>query len=140
MNFIPFLFSIFIATSAQAIPSSEVKQFVKENYLNAAYNKLNVHRLKKGVHPEFKMVWMNGSELKKMKLNKWISIIKSQIKEKKDRTYSFSFEEILLSSSNQEAFVRTHLSQNRQLKYVDYLFLKKVKGKWLIVHKYFESI
>ena len=115
----------------------EVRTFIENNYINAAYNQLNVENLAIGFHEDLNMVWEDSGVLKSLSFQKWLDLIEDQKSKGIDRNYQHKFIEVKVGQKKAMAILE--LSQNGKIKFTDYLFLKKQNGQWKVVHKYFEK-
>lgn len=117
---------------------NEIERVITESYLVPVYLRTNLEVIKRGFHDEFTMYVLDRGELSVQSRDEWIESIKKLREQKMEkRTYAWLFE--LIDVEEQTALAKIRITENGDLKYVDYLTLYKFKEGWRVVTKQFTT-
>lgn len=139
--------SFFVQASSLSEKKDEVRRFIQTNYVNAAYNDLELDRLDVGFSESLKMQGYFKGSWKSMTLAEWKAFIFQQIHasgfKKASRQYDVKFKAVNIDCDEQNhclSHVELHLLQNKQLKFVDHLMLTNSIGTWQIIAKSYLAV
>lgn len=122
--------------------SEDIKSTITAYYLNGAFNKTNIILFKKIFHPEFAIVNIqDDGSFYLFTRDMWEEVLKKRLQEPK-----FDFASVALKSSyrnidveGSNASVSLDLMRGDKVVYTDFLLLKCIEGKWIIVSKIYHE-
>lgn len=115
-----------------------IERLITETYLVPVYLKTNLEIIKTGFHEKFSMYVLANNEFSIRSRDEWIERLKkAREQETKKNTYAWLFE--LIDVEDQTAMVKIRITENGELKYVDFLTLYKFKDGWKVITKQFTT-
>ncbi|HYE81307.1 MAG TPA: nuclear transport factor 2 family protein [Clostridia bacterium] len=113
-----------------------IERAIKEGYIEGIHLKQNKGLTLRGFHKDFEMVVLNGSQIEKVDIDKWLDRVENMKEEspelwKAANRYEFN----LLDSTRNTASVKIDLFKGRVHFSTDYTLLYKIGEEWKIVSK-----
>ena len=128
-------FSVVFA-NAQNPEESAVRNVVTSAYIVGIHNNGDIDKIRKGFHPDFKMLRLVENKLQPLAIEDWIASIERSRKEgNKTEVTLGNFVSVDVTGNN--AVVKLELSRNNKKIFTDYLVLYKFEEGWRIVSKTF---
>lgn len=112
-----------------------VKKVLKEAYVKGLYVNRDVNAVKKGFHPDFKMLVMKEDGLKEFPLSKWLEKIKKWKEKEPEVKNAYKHKLSMLDVKGNAAMARLDVFKDGEYAFTDYLSLYKFKDGWKVVNK-----
>lgn len=112
-----------------------VKKVLKEAYVKGLYINRDVEAIKKGFHPEFKMLVLKEDGLKEFPLSKWIEKIKKWKEKEPEVKAKYKHKLAMMDVKGNAAMARLDVYKDGKYAFTDYMSLYKFKDGWKIVNK-----
>ncbi len=120
---------------------SEIRNVINKSYFNGASNELDTKSMREGFHPDFVILSLDGTELRRYPIARWI-----ENTEKWKASPEFDKEKakadckiVSLDVTGVVASAKTEEWHNGKLIYTDYLSLMKFENGWKIVVKVYNK-
>ena len=130
---------VFAGDTCKAKKMSEeeiaVKTVIKESYVKGMYVDRDVEAVKKGFHPDFKMLVLKEDGLSEFPLSKWIEKIKMWKEKEPELKTEYKHKLAMLDVKGNAAVARLDVFKNGEYAFTDYMSLYKFKNGWKIVNK-----
>ena len=136
---IVFVGLVFSGDTCKAKKMSEeeiaVKTVIKESYVKGMYVDRDVEAVKKGFHPDFKMLVLKDDGLSEFPLSKWIEKIKMWKEKEPELKTEYKHKLAMLDVKGNAAVARLDVFKDGEYAFTDYMSLYKFKDGWKIVNK-----
>jgi ubiquinone/menaquinone biosynthesis C-methylase UbiE len=112
-----------------------IAELIKESYLGAAYNNIDIDVLKKGFHESFTWQGMHHGRLFTTSLKSWIILLNREKWLRPDRHKRTTAEIKVIGIEGNAAVARVDIYNNQVHDSTDFLSLYKFKDGWKITNK-----
>lgn len=117
-----------------------IKQTIQTAYVEGIQNEGNLEKIDSGIHPEFALLGVNeDGSLWKLPITEWKQRVDMRRAEgklpKTEDLISIKFLDVDVTGT--AAVAKFEFYVGEALKYVDYISLYKINGKWMMVSKTF---
>lgn len=118
--------------------TAAIKMVIEDAYVQGVHELQEVDRIRSGFQPEFRMMVLDGNEVKPVRLEDWlrrVDELKSQNPAlwKKETTVQYD----LIDVTGRSAVVKLHVFKGESFFSTDYMLLYKIDDEWMIVSKVF---
>ena len=126
--------------AAVADDASEVKAVIQSAYLEGVHVKLDAAKMRKGFHPDFRMLVLKDGKMSAVPLEEWISRMELREKENPNAARpAIKAEFPMVNVTGNAAVARVEIYRDGKHTFTDYLSLYKFADGWLIVGKIFQA-
>ena len=126
--------------AAVADDASDVKAVIQSAYVEGVHVKLDAAKMRKGFHPDFRMLVLKDGKMSAVTLEEWIS--RMELREKENPSAArpaIKAEFPMVNVTGNAAVARVEISRDGKHTFTDYLSLYKFADGWLIVSKIFQA-
>jgi len=120
----------------------EIKKSIIQNYVRGAFNETDIHAFQQTFHPEFAIINIqeNGSFFLFTR-NMWEEALKKRLADPNFDYKSISLQPTFrtIDTVGDNASVTIDLCIETHTVYTDFLLLKLINGKWIIVSKIYSE-
>ena len=128
------------AAAASADDASDVKAVIQSAYVEAVHVKLDPAGMRKGFHPDFRMLVLKDGQMTAVTLEEWIGRMETSAKKNPDAPRpTIKAEFPMVNVTGNAAVARVEISRDGKHTFTDYLSLYKFPDGWLIVGKIFQA-
>lgn len=125
-------------------PQDAIREVIQEAYVDGLFNEGNVKLVRLGLHPDFKMRYLNSAgDLVYLSRDQWMA----KVREKKAQgaypppaTEKVRVEYVRVDVEGKVAQVKLKFYIGNQLRYIDFLSLHHFSNGWMITDKIFHEI
>lgn len=119
---------------------SDVKAAVQSAYVDGVHVKLDPAAMRKGFHPDFRMLVLKDGKMTAVTLEEWIGRMEAGAKKNPDAPRpAIKAEFPVVDVTGNAAVVRVEIDRDGKHTFTDYLSLYKFPNGWLIVGKIFQA-
>lgn len=129
-------FTVVLAT-AQSPEEAAVKDVVTSAYIVGIHNNGAIDDIRKGFHPDFKMLRLVDNKLQPLAIEDWIASIEKSRKEGNKASVKTEGNFVNVDVTGNNAVVKLELFRNNKKIFTDYLVLYRFQEGWRIVSKTF---
>jgi ketosteroid isomerase-like protein len=139
------LAAIFFAYSAcpeaaVADDASDVKAVIQSAYVEGVHVKLDAAKMRKGFHPDFRMLVLKDGKMSAVTLEEWISRMELREKENPNAPRpAIKADFPMVNVTGNAAVARVEITRDGKHTFTDYLSLYKFPDGWMIVSKIFQA-
>ena len=132
---------LFAATGvAFADDASDVKAVIQSAYVDGVHVKLDPTAMRKGFHPDFRMLVLKDGKMTAVTLEEWIGRMEAGAKKNPDAPRpAIKAEFPMVDVTGNAAVARVEVYRDGKHTFTDYLSLYKFPDGWLIVGKIFQA-
>ena len=127
------------AASAADGDRQGIESVVRSAYVEGVHIKGDPALMRKGFHPDFRMLMLRDGVLVTVTLDEWAARIEKAAKERTGPAPQIRAEFPLVDVTNDEAVARVEIHRDGKHIFTDYLSLYKFADGWKIVGKIFQS-
>ena len=128
------------AATAQASDADAVKAVVQSAYVEGVHANMNADQMRRGFHPDFRMLMLRDGKLTAITLDEWIGRMEANAKQNPNAPKpSVRADFPIVDVTGNEAVVKVELDRDGKHAFTDYLFLYKFADGWKIVSKIFQA-
>jgi len=128
------------AATAQSGDADAVKAVVQSAYVEGVHANMNPDQMRRGFHPDFRMLVLRDGKLTSITLDEWIGRMEANAKQNPNAPKpSVRAEFPIADVTGNEAVVKVELYRDGKHAFTDYLFLYKFPEGWKIVSKIFQA-
>ena len=128
------------SSAAVADDASDVKAVIQSAYVEGVHVKLDAAKMRKGFHPDFRMLVLRDGKMTAVTLDEWINRMELRDKENPNAPKpAIKAEFPLVNVTGNAAVARVEIYRDGKHTFTDYLSLYKFPEGWLIVSKIFQS-
>jgi hypothetical protein len=142
MRVLPLVIAVlaFAATSRANTDADQdaVKQVITDAYINGVHAKPDGAAMRRGFHPDFRMLVLTDGKMTAVTLDEWVSRVEKSAASNAQRP-AIKSEFPLVDVTGNTASVRVELFRDGKHTFTDYLLLYKFADGWKIVSKAFYS-
>ena len=135
------VFAIVLA-AAPAIgdDSSDVRAVIQSAYVDGVHVKLDPAAMRKGFHPDFRMLVLKDGKMTAVTLEEWITRMEAGAKKNPDAPRpAIKAEFPVVNVTGNAAVARVEIYRDGKHTFTDYLSLYKFADGWMIVGKIFQA-
>jgi Putative lumazine-binding len=126
--------------AAIADDASDVKAVIQSAYVEGVHVKLDATKMRKGFHPDFRMLVLKDGKMSALPLEEWISRMELREKENPNAARpAIKAEFPMVNVTGNAAVARVEIYRDGKHTFTDYLSLYKFADGWLIVGKIFQA-
>ena len=126
--------------AAIADDASDVKAVIQSAYVEGVHVKLDAAKMRKGFHPDFRMLVLKDGKMSAVTLEEWIGRMEQREKENPNAARpAIKAEFPMVNVTGNAAVARVEISRDGKHTFTDYLSLYKFADGWLIVSKIFQA-
>ena len=127
------------AAAAPADDASDVKAVIQSAYVDGVHVKLDPVKMRKGFHPDFRMLVLKDGKMTAVALEEWIERMETGAKKNPDAPRpAIKAEFPMVDVTGNAAVARVEIFRDGKHTFTDYLSLYKFPDGWLIVGKIFQ--
>ena len=128
------------SAAAGADEAAGVKAVVQSAYVEGVHVQLDPTRMRKGFHPDFRMLVLKDGKMTAVPLEEWISRMEARARDNPNAPKpAIKAEYPIVNVTGDAAVVRVELFRDGKHTFTDYLSLYKFADGWLIVGKIFQA-
>jgi hypothetical protein len=128
------------AATAQSSDADAVKAVVQSAYVEGVHANMNADQMRRGFHPDFRMLMLRDGKLTSITLEEWIGRMEANAKQNPNAPKPAVRAEFPVADvTGNEAVVKVELYRDGKHAFTDYLFLYKFPDGWKIVSKIFQA-
>jgi hypothetical protein len=127
------------AASAADGDRQGIESVVRSAYVEGVHIKGDPALMRKGFHPDFRMLMLRDGVLVTVTLDEWAARIEKAAKERTGPAPQIRAEFPLVDVTNNAAVARVEIHRDGKHIFTDYLSLYKFADGWKIVGKIFQS-
>ena len=136
----PILADALGSASASADDSSDVKAVIQSAYVDGVHVKLDPTAMRKGFHPDFRMLVLKDGKMTAVTLEEWITRMENGAKKNPDAPRpAIKAEFPMINATGNAAVARVEIYRDGKHTFTDYLSLYKFPDGWMIVGKIFQA-
>ena len=126
--------------AAVADDASDVKAVIQSAYVEGVHGKLDPVKMRKGFHPDFRMLVLKDGKMTAVTLEEWIGRMETREKEQPNAPKpAIKAEFPLVNVTGNAAVARVEIYRDGKHTFTDYLSLYKFADGWMIVGKIFQA-
>jgi ketosteroid isomerase-like protein len=128
------------SAAAAADDTSDIKAVIQSAYVEGVHVKLDPTKMRKGFHPDFRMLVLKDGKMTAVSLEEWIGRMEQREKENPNAprpAIKAAFP--LVNVTGDAAVARVEIDRDGKHTFTDYLSLYKFADGWLIVGKIFQA-
>ena len=134
------LLLVFAAAPMVADDSSDVKAVIESAYVQGVHVKLDPAAMRKGFHPDFRMLVLKDGKMTAVTLEEWIGRMEAGAKKNPDAPRpAIKAEFPAVNVTGNAAIARVEIYRDGKHTFTDYLSLYKFPEGWMIVGKIFQA-
>jgi hypothetical protein len=129
-----------LAAPALADDASDVKAVVQSAYVDGVHVKLDPTAMRKGFHPDFRMLVLKDGKMTAVTLEEWITRMENGARKNPDAPRpAIKAEFPVVNVTGNAAVARVEIYRDGKHTFTDYLSLYKFADGWMIVGKIFQA-
>jgi hypothetical protein len=129
-----------VAAGAAADDASDVKAVVQSAYVDGVHVKLDPTAMRKGFHPDFRMLVLKDGKMTAVTLEEWITRMENGARKNPDAPRpAIKAEFPVVNVTGNAAVARVEIYRDGKHTFTDYLSLYKFADGWMIVGKIFQA-
>ncbi len=136
------LVAVFLAYSAAAVAddASDIKAVIQSAYVEGVHVKLDAAKMRKGFHPDFRMLVLKDGKMSAVTLEEWIGRMETREKENPNAPRpAIKADFPMVNVTGNAAVARVEIYRDGKHTFTDYLSLYKFADGWMIVSKIFQA-
>ena len=131
---------VLAAAPVMADDASDVKTVIESAYVNGVHVKLDPAAMRKGFHPDFRMLVLKDGKMTAVTLEEWITRMENGAKKNPDAPRpAIKAEFPVVNVTGNAAVARVEIYRDGKHTFTDYLSLYKFPDGWMIVGKIFQA-
>ena len=120
--------------------ASDVKAVIQSAYVDGVHVKLDPAEMRKGFHPDFRMLVLKDGKMTAVTLEEWIGRMEAGAKKNPDAPRpAIKAEFPMVNVTGNAAVARVEIYRDGKHTFTDYLSLYKFPDGWMIVGKIFQA-
>ena len=120
--------------------ASDVKAVIQSAYVEGVHVKLDPAKMRKGFHPDFRMLVLKDGKMTAVTLEEWIGRMETREKENPNAPKpAIKAEFPMVNVTGNAAVARVEIYRDGKHTFTDYLSLYKFADGWMIVGKIFQA-
>ena len=128
------------AAAAPADDAADVQAAIQSAYVDGVHVKLDPAKMRKGFHPDFRMLVLKDGKMTAIALEEWIGRMETGAKKNPDAPRPASKAAFpMVNVTGTAAVARVEIDRDGKHTFTDYLSLYKFPDGWLIVGKIFQA-
>jgi hypothetical protein len=128
------------AASASADDASDVTAVIQSAYVDGVHVKLDPAAMRKGFHPDFRMLVLKDGKMTAVTLEEWITRMEDGAKKNPAAPRpAIKAEFPMVNVTGNAAVARVEVYRDGKHTFTDYLSLYKFADGWMIVGKIFQA-
>ena len=130
----------FVAAFAAADDASDVKAVIQSAYVEGVHIQLDPAAMRKGFHPDFRMLVLKDGKMTAVPLEEWITRMEAGAKKNPDAPRpAIKAEFPMINVTGNAAVARVEIYRDGKHTFTDYLSLYRFPDGWMIVGKIFQA-
>ena len=129
-----------LAALAAADDASDIRAVIQSAYVQGVHVKLDPAAMRKGFHPDFRMLVLKDGKMTAVPLEEWITRMEDNAKKNPDAPRpAIKAEFPMINVTANAAVARVEVYRDGKHTFTDYLSLYKFPEGWMIVGKIFQA-
>ena len=130
----------FVAALAAADDASDIQAVIQSAYVQGVHIQLDPAAMRKGFHPDFRMLVLKDGKMTAVPLEEWITRMEASAKKNPDAPRpAIKAEFPMINVTGNAAVARVEVYRDGKHTFTDYLSLYKFPEGWMIVGKIFQA-